>query len=571
MTDTKTPRPSSASDDAPRGSADPPKRKPKWPAGIPFIIGNEAAERFSFYGMKAILFIYLRELFTILQDIDAAYRGIDAAARATHDVHLFVAGVYAFPMLGALIADRLFGKYNVIMWLSLVYCAGHAVLAIASPLQNVELFYVGLALIAVGSGGIKPCVSANVGDQFTKDNRELVTSVYQIFYFSINFGSFFSTLLTPILYRHYGGDVAFGVPGILMGVATLVFWFGRRKFIRVAPKPGGTLGLLDSVASAVLATPLLVFLFGEGVSWPQFAAITVACVALWAGLFFYRLRREWDAGFFGIIVYAFQNQRSRKAGEGFFSVARARFGDDADGPLAVMKIAVVFSAVSVFWALFDQHASSWVNQAGQMYLPVLPGWIPGIGGTAIDAAQISALNPVMVMIIIPLLNVTAYPLLQSMRIEATPLRRMTVGMFLAAAAFVNAALLQQAIDAAPPNSVNVFWQILPYLIMTTAEVLVSVTGLEFAYTQAPKRMKSTIMGFWLLTVAFGNKLVAFVSTFEGLPLEQFFWIFAGLMGGAAVVFMVLAYLYRGKTYLQGDDDEKKPGDLPEGETATPTE
>ncbi len=105
--------------------------------------------------------------------------------------------------------------------------------------------YVGLALIAMGSGGIKPCVSANVGDQFTEKNSGLVPKVFQIFYFIINFGSFFSTILTPILKDKYGPEVAFGVPGILMGVASVVFWLGRKRFVRVPPKPGGKPGLLD--------------------------------------------------------------------------------------------------------------------------------------------------------------------------------------------------------------------------------------------------------------------------------------------------------------------------------------
>ncbi|MDQ3035906.1 MAG: oligopeptide:H+ symporter [Myxococcota bacterium] len=535
----------------------PPTTKGRWPAGIPYIIGNEAAERFSFYGMKAILFVYLSSLFTHFQQLaESDPARIAAESRATHDVHLFVAGVYAFPMLGALIADRLFGKYNVIMWLSLVYCAGHLVLAIASPIGSIELFYLGLALIAIGSGGIKPCVSANVGDQFTKENQDLVSKVYQVFYFSINFGSFFSTLLTPVLYTAYGPDVAFGVPGILMAIATFMFWLGRRKFHRVPAKPGGTLGLIDVVASTMLFTPIAMFLFFEDWHWALRIGVSVAGVAVWYAMFTMRQRIREDGGFFGVLIYALRHQKERKPGQGFFDVARPKFGDDAEGPMAVIKIAVVFSMVSIFWALFDQHASSWVNQATRMYLPELPSWVPFVGGTQVQAAQISALNPVMVMAIIPFLNVAVYPVLKKFGIDPSPLRRMTIGMFMAAVAFVTVALLQRSIDAAEPGSVNVFWQIVPYLIMTTAEVLVSVTGLEFAYTQAPKAMKSTIMGFWLLTVSFGNKLVAVLAGLEDMPLEQFFWIFAVLMGIAAVIFAVLAHFYKGKTYLQ--DDEPAP-------------
>ena len=530
--------------------------KSKWPPAIPYIVGNEAAERFSFYGMKAILFVYLTQLFKIARDMGQEV----AESTATHDVHIFVAGVYAFPMLGALIADRLFGKFRVIMWLSIVYCAGHAVLAVASPMNSVGLFYFGLGLIAVGSGGIKPCVSAMVGDQFDSSNKNLVTKVYQIFYFSINFGSFFSTLLTPWLYKNgidgyglRGAELAFGVPGVFMGIATIIFWLGRKKFKRVPPNPGGKLGLLDALSSTLLFVPVGLFLFGEGINFWVKTGLGIAGLVVWFLLFSYRLKLQQDKGFFAVLVYALKNQDKRKKGDSFFDVARDELGNDAaEGPPAVLRIGIVFSAVSVFWALFDQHASSWVNQATKMEL-ILPNALPIVGGVEVEASQISALNPVMVMLLIPLMGGVVYPLVEKIGIKLTPLRKMTTGMCVASLAFVTVALLQQRIDSSPPNSVNVFWQVIPYLIMTLSEVLVSITGLEFAYTQAPRSMKSTIMGFWLLTVAFGNKLVAVVAVFEGLSLESFFWLFAAFMAGAAVIFGILAYFYKGKTYLQEDE------------------
>jgi POT family proton-dependent oligopeptide transporter len=127
---------------------------------------------------------------------------------------------------------------------------------------------------------------------------------------------------------------------------------------------------------------------------------------------------------------------------------------------------------------------------------------------------------------------------------------MTIGMFLAAVAFAAAAILQQRLEQGG-EPVHVLWQVVQYLLMTTAEVLVSVTGLEFAYTQAPRSMKSTIMGFWLLCVTFGNVLVAFLAPMQTiLTLSQFFWAFTGLMTLAALVFALMASLYKGKTYLQ---------------------
>ena len=529
----------------------PAEKKAGWPAGIPFIVGNEAAERFSFYGMKQILFTYTALLivgFQKLGEHEAARE--HAEAQATQIVSLFNAGCYAFPLIGAVVADRLFGKYPVILWVSLLYCVGHAILAVAG--HTMPGVMLGLMFIAMGAGGIKPCVSANVGDQFTAANAHLLPKIFQIFYFSINFGSFFSTLLTPWLYQKYGSDIAFGVPGILMGVATVVFWLGRKRFIRVPPKPGGKLGALDAISSSVLFIPVAMFLFGDAMMLSPVARIllSVVSVAAWFAIFSYRQNIEADGGFFGVLIYAMRNQDKRRAGQGYFAVAEDKFGAEAaEGPVAVFRIAVVFSMVSIFWALYDQTSSSWINQAGRMFLPTMPAWL---GGGQILPAQVGALNPIMIMIIIPILNAFVYPSLERIGIKLSPLRWMSIGMFMTAIAFITVALLQMRIEAAPPGSINVFWQAIPYFIITVAEVFVSAIGLEFAYTQAPKAMKSTIIGFFFLTISFGNKLVAVMAGLEGLPLLKFFWIFVVFMVIAACIFAVLAHFYKGKTYLQDD-------------------
>ena len=127
---------------------------------------------------------------------------------------------------------------------------------------------------------------------------------------------------------------------------------------------------------------------------------------------------------------------------------------------------------------------------------------------------------------------------------------MTIGFFFTAASFVVVAVVQGWIDRDGPGTVSVAWQALAYLLITIGEVLVSITSLEFAYTQAPKTMKSTIMGLYLMAVALGSVLVAFLAGFEKLPLDQFFWIFAGLCAGAGVLFGLRALLYVPKDYAQ---------------------
>ncbi len=216
------------------------------PRQIPYIIGNEACERFSFYGMRNILVPFL------VSSLLLAYLPESERQGAAKDVfHTFVIGVYFFPLLGGWISDRFFGKYNTILWLSLVYCAGHACLALFE--DNRTGFYTGLFLIALGSGGIKPLVSAFVGDQFDQTNKSRAKVVFDAFYWTINFGSFFASLLMPIFLRSYGPAVAFGIPGVLMGIATLIFWLGRHQYVHVPPAPPNPHSFLRVARTALLA------------------------------------------------------------------------------------------------------------------------------------------------------------------------------------------------------------------------------------------------------------------------------------------------------------------------------
>jgi proton-dependent oligopeptide transporter, POT family len=581
-----------------------------WPSGVPYIIGNEACERFSYYGMRAVLYIHLVSLYALVTSVAG-----EAERFALETTHLFFASVYAFPMIGAIIADRWVGKYRTIFYLSLVYCAGHAVLAFWDT--SLKGMYLGLSLIAIGSGGIKPCVSANVGDQFGKGNWFRVRTIFQIFYFSVNFGSFFSTLMIPITRNHagnwaialfpalatglsaeetaqmaqrLGASIAFGIPGILMFIATLIFWMGRRKYVHVPPRPGGKLGLLDTISSIsfFLAVGHLIITAELLTGLPLWQRVigylipSVAFLALGLYLFARRQQIQADDGFLAITLYATRErvtgQRGRQNGQPatdpperpsgngeaehplarsrFWGPAVRRFGAEAtEGPVAVFKIISVFFLVSVFWALFDQHSSTWIEQARHMDLSILPGGKPvNLFGyhPKIDKllpTQIPALNPLMVMILIPLMNLV-YHGVERAGIRTTPLRRITAGMFLTALSFAVVAVLQRWIDATGEHQVWVGWQIIPYLILTTGEVMVSITGLEFAYTQAPKRMKSTVMGFWLLAVTVGNVLVVLLSGFKGLQPAEFFWVFSALMAGAGLIFGLRAVFYVPRDYRQ---------------------
>lgn len=453
------------------------------PRQIPYIIGNEGCERFSFYGMRNILTPFL--VSTLLLYAPEAER----AGIAKDVFHTFVIGVYFFPLLGGWLSDRFFGKYNTILWLSLVYCAGHACLAIFEDNRNG--FYAGLFLIALGSGGIKPLVSSFVGEQFDQTNKHLAKIVYDAFYWIINFGSFFASLLMPIFLRTHGPAVAFGIPGVMMFVATVVFWAGRKKYVVMPPTSSQPDSLLRVMRTALLATetgkgrPGLV-LAGVG------AAAALLSLLLW-------LRSDFVIAVLvalGLVIATF-------GGGAWMQLERARgtHPDEAvDGVRAVLRVLIIFALVTPFWSLFDQKASTWILQGDAMRMPHEAWWWPS--WLVQSPAQMQALNPVLVMLLIPFNNLVLYPALRRLGYEPTALRRMGTGLAFAGLAWVFAGGLQLAIDGG--DSVSIAWQVAPYLLLTFGEVLVSATGLEFAYSQAPQPMKGAIMSLWLLSVSYGN-------------------------------------------------------------------
>jgi len=433
-----------------------PRASKSMPKGIPYIIGNELAERFSFYGMKCILIIFMTKY---LMDSSGALAPM-GKEEATYWYHLFTSAVYFTPLIGAIIADAFFGKYKTILSLSIVYCLGHLALAMDETRLGLTL---GLTLISIGAGGIKPCVSAHVGDQFGKSNSFLLEKVFSWFYLAINLGAFISTLLTPILLDAYGPSVAFGVPGALMLIATWVFWLGRNVFIHI---PAGGIGFLKETFSK-------------------------------------------------------------------------------NGMLTIARLFIIYIFVAIFWALFDQTGSTWVLQADELNRNWHGiHWLP---------SQIQAINPVMILILAPLFAYVVYPFL-GRYFEVTPLRKISMGLFLAVPSFIIIGFVQSWLDAGQTPSIA--WHVIAYAILTAAEVLVSITCLEFSYTQAPNGMKSLIMGFFMLSISLGNIFTAMVNVFiqnpdgtSKLAGASYFYFFAGAMLITAILFLIVVKYYRPKTYL----------------------
>ncbi len=391
----------------------------KMPKGIPYIVGNEAAERFSYYGMKAILAVFMTQYLLMSEGTSITW------------IHTFGMAVYFLPLFGAFLSDLFLGKYKTIISLSIVYCLGHLVLALFETQTGLGW---GLALIAIGSGGIKPTVGSHVGDQFTTKNGHLLEKAFGYFYLAINIGAFISALLTPWLLEAYGPHVAFGVPGLLMLIATWVFWLGRDKYITVEP-----IGI-DKYVKQVFTKE--------------------------TGLILLRLS----------IIY--------------------------------------FLFISVFWSLYDQTMSTWVLQAsrslmdknihiGPWQFEVLP-------------SQIQAVNAFFILTLTPLFAFAVYPVLNKL-FPLSPLRKIGIGLVVTALSFVVSGWIDAQMEAG--HIVHVYWQVLAYLIITAGEVMVSITALEFAYTQAPLAIKSLVMAMYYIAITLGNGITIIVNTAILTPIE----------------------------------------------------
>lgn len=459
-----------------------PLRTDKMPPGVPFIVGNEAAERFSYYGMNSILVYFMTKY--LLDSHGAPAPMADTEADGWY--HTFVSCAYFLPVVGAFLADAIFGRFRTILFLSIVYCFGHLALALNQTRHGLAF---GLGLIALGAGGIKPCVSAMVGDQFGASNQHLLTRVYSWFYFSINLGSAFSTLLIPWMLDPYqvsagqrarmpswlvtlleglhGPHIAFGTPGIFMLIATIIFWAGRRRFVHLPPT-------------------------------------------------------------------------------GLENYVREIFKAESLKALGNLLILVPF--VSMFWALWQQNFSSWVLQSEHMDRHLFGiDWKP---------AQIQTVNPIFILTMLPLFSYFIYPALDKV-FPLTPLRKIGLGLFTMTFSFLIIALIQFRIDVG--QTPHIGWQILAFLFLTASEIMVSVTHLEFAYTQAPKALKSLVMCTYLGAISLGNVFTAAVNFLirnrDGtvkLSGASYFFFFVAVIFVTAVLFLFFSRFYQGKTYIQDE-------------------
>lgn len=377
-----------------------------YPLSIFFIVVNEFCERFSYYGMRAVLVLYFKYFFKWDDDF------------ATSIYHVFVALCYLSPILGAIVADSWLGKFKTIIYLSVVYALGQIAMAVSaihditdedrngSPDNmtfHIVLSMVGLFLIALGTGGIKPCVAAFGGDQFSNHQEKQRRTFFSVFYLCINGGSLLSTIITPILRAQQCGihtkmecyPLAFGVPAALMMVSLVVFIVGSPMYFKDKPQGNIMLAVCKCIGFAIKNR------------------------------------------------YKHRNKHYPKR-EHWMDWAEEKYEKLLIAQIKMaLKVLFLYLPLPMFWTLFDQKGSRWTLQA-----TTLNG---DFGAFIVQPDQMQTFNPILILTLVPTMDYIIYPLIKKCGFNFSPLKRMTVGMFLAAMAFVCAAVVQLEIDKTLPT------------------------------------------------------------------------------------------------------------------------
>jgi POT family proton-dependent oligopeptide transporter len=372
---------------------------------------------------------------------------------------MFYAGCYLMPLAGGFVADNFLGKYNTIVLFSIPYIVGQVMIGI----ESTPFLFISMALLAMGSGVIKPNISTLMGltyDQQRPGQEELRTTAFSLFYMSINIGAALSQLGIPWIRTNYSYQTAFLFPAGLMAVAFVIFAAGKRFYAK-------------EVIARTQPTPE-----ERALRWQVLG-----------------------------------------------------------------RIGGLFLLVTFFWAAFDQSAATWII-FGRMYQDT------SLFGFHVDVEQVQATNPILIVVLTPLFA-SLWAILRNRGIAVRATDKIITGFLLTslclcimAYAAYNAGPIE-TIDGQqmvrPENKVTIWWQVLAFFILTIAEILISITGLELAFVAAPKSMKSFVTSLWLLTVFLANVINTQLAwIYPSMNPGTYFAMLAGFLVLVAIAFFFIA-------------------------------
>jgi POT family proton-dependent oligopeptide transporter len=458
------------------------------PGGLLVLFLTEMWERFSFYGMRAMLTKFL-----IAGTAVGGFAMADSQAFQIYSVYNSM--VYLMALPGGWVADRLMGTRRSVLWGGIVIALGHY--ALAAPTR--AFFYLGLILIVVGTGLLKPNISAMVGqlyDKHTELPENKRDAGFTLFYMGINLGAFIAPLITGWVRQEAGYHWAFGVAAVGMTIAVIQYVLGGRRLEGVGLKPHKPIarpelnrilkivGIVAAVVVVVLAIDLLLGTFRADhvVTVLAFLPVVVAVAYFW---------------------YVLRDRTLSKLEQN-----------------RVLAYVFIFLGATLFWMIYDQAGSVLTVFAEEDTDRTL-------GGFEIPTEWFQSINPVLILALAPFF---AWLWVRLGRHNPTTSRKFSYALLGIGFSFFIMALA--VVAAGSKGLVSPWWLVAVYFVQTVAELLLSPVGLSVTTKLAPLRYASQIMGLWFLATAVGNALNRWVAPLVTAMPELAYFI---VLGGAAVL------------------------------------
>ncbi|XP_037040845.1 solute carrier family 15 member 1-like [Bradysia coprophila] len=453
-----------------------------------FILFCVFLERYSTGGIASVLFMFFNEKIGYDED------------ESTAAYHTYEFLSYFFPIVGAVIADSLFGRLRTIVCMCIIIAIGSLITAIGVvDTLNLPINIIGLVILTFGDGCLITLFPTYGAEQYRSTEIKSIDWFFASYYFMFNCGSIASRLVAPILredVKCFRNDdcypVIFGLPAILMVAAALLVMVGNRYSETKQVRGHTILNVLSCMTYAV--------------------------------------------------VKKFSSRKTTQY-QHWLDYSKDKYGNElVSDTRIILKVIVLYIPITVFWALFYQQGSRWVYQATQMN--------GDLGFYTIKADQFNVANPLFVIILIPLFEHVLYPLLAKVRIR-TALQKTTLGGVLGGISFLISAIIQLQIES---KFLHMTWLIPQYLFMAMGEILVAISLINFSFSEAPDSMKTLLQAMFYLSAGIGNLIVVVVAGSRIFDSQFYeFILYTGLMFFDMILFALLAKRYKSEKVQRCDE------------------
>jgi POT family proton-dependent oligopeptide transporter len=436
------------------------------PRGLATLFFTEMWERFTYYGMRAVLVLFL-----VAAVADGGFGIDDRTATAIYG--LYTAGVYLAALPGGWIADRLIGAQRAVLAGGLAITFGNALLAMSTGPQG---FYIGLVVIVFGVGLLKPNVSAIVADLYPEGGARL-DSGFTVFYIGINVGGFLGPLVTGYAQVYFGLRAGFAAAALFMAVGVVQFYLTRRHL--------GTAGAFPA-ATATRHKEWLYLWVGVGLSALVLAAVCFGMIPVNA------------VGLAQVATYVIVGMAVL-----YFLYYFIAAGLNAEERRRGIVLVVLFLGSALFWSGYEQAGSS-LNLFAERYTDRTLGWLHFV----IPTGWFQSLNSAFIFIFAPFFA-WAWIALAKRNLNPSAPAKFALGVMLMGSGFL--VMAAAAAIVASGSKVLPYWLIFTYLLHTFGELCLSPVGLSYYTKLTPKRFVGQMMGMWFLAMSLGNLVAGLIA------------------------------------------------------------